>query len=147
MEKAGGFFVGHVVGNGQDVGFRDDHLFGKGTVAGEAGNPVTRLEASDFLADFNYLARHLSTGRKRHGGLELVLAFNDQGIREVQAGSLNAHLDPVTFHDGAGDVFNHQRLRRAVFLAEDRSHIRDSVVGQSIFGRSIEDNINGWLST
>ena len=148
--EGGAFLVAHAFGQGQQAVFLNQHFLGKGAVTGHADHPVAGLEAGHLVANGNHFTGHLATGGERHLGLDLVLALDDQGIREVQASSLDANLDLAAGRFRAFNVLDHQLFRRAILLAENCTHSVAPILYQGIDvvgWRSGHDSCNGNTGT
>ncbi len=102
------------------AGHRD--LFGETAPAGQGHDPVADLEVADLFPDFANHARRFTTRREREGRLELVLALDDQRVREIDPGGVHVQQDFILLGDRTGDVFQHQRFGRAEGFAQHGFH-------------------------
>src|SRR5262249_48948340 len=122
-EGGGGREV-HAVRDGDEaLGVHRD-LLGEAAPPSDRHHPVPHAHSGEALAERRDHASHLAARRERQRRLELVLALDDERVREVDAARLDAddHLAPA--RRTGGDVFNYQALRRAVRLAQDGFHLR-----------------------
>ena len=112
----------HAGRNRHNVVTRHRHLFGKAAPAGQGHDPVTDFDMGDFFADRRHYAGCFAARRKREGRLELILAFDDQGVREVDPGGMHVQHDLGFLHLRAGNVFQHQGFGRAEGFAQHGFH-------------------------
>lgn len=132
LERVHGGAVGHAEGSGgievDALGDRHHvvaghgHLLGEATPAGQRHDPVAGLEVTDLLADGSDGAGGFATRGEGERRLELVLAFDDQGVREVDPGGVHVDQHFVLLRLGAGNLFEHQGLGGAEGLAQDGFH-------------------------
>ena len=120
--EGGGGAVVHAVRHRYQIGFRDQDFFSKGAVASEAHDPLAGLEPLHAFTHSDHFAGHFAAGGKGQLRLDLVFAFNDQGVREVETGGLHFHLHLALAGLGGRDVVDHQLVGGSQFLAQDCAH-------------------------
>ncbi len=113
----------------QHVVERHRHLFRERSPAGERHDPVADLEGAGLFSDRGHHAGCLAAGGERQWWLELVLAFDDQGVGKVDPGSLHIQQDLVVLRYRAGHLFQHQVTRRAQGFAQHSFHRGYSFAG------------------
>ncbi|MNJ53209.1 hypothetical protein D3C77_485890 [compost metagenome] len=112
----------HLRWNRQYVIGRHRHLFGKTAPPGQGHDPVADLQVASLFAHGADHASGFATRREWQWWLELVLAFDDQGVGKVDPGGLHVQQDLVLLRHRAGDVFQDQVLRRAKGFAQHCFH-------------------------
>ncbi|MNV53189.1 hypothetical protein D3C71_1453190 [compost metagenome] len=113
----------------QNVIERHRHLLGERTPAGERHDPVADLERAGLFANGGHHACCLATWRERQRWLELVFAFDDQGVGEIDTGGLHIQQDLVFPGLRAGHVFQYQVARRTQGFAQHSFHRGYSFAG------------------
>lgn len=120
--ERGGRVEVHALRDRQHVIARHRDLFGKAAPAGQRHDPVTDFEVADFFAHVTDHACRFATRREREGRLELVLALDNQGVREVDPGGMHVQQDFVLLDRRAGDLFQHQGFGGAEGFAQHSFH-------------------------
>ncbi|MNC38330.1 hypothetical protein D3C75_869270 [compost metagenome] len=105
-------------------------MLGERAPAGQGHDPVADLERAGLFPDGGHHARCLAAGGERQRWLELVLAFDDQGVGEVDPGGLHIQQDLVFLRHRAGHLFQHQVARRAQGFAQHSFHRGYSFAGR-----------------
>src|SRR5690606_18003470 len=120
--EAGGGDVIHVIGHGQHTEGVSRDLFGKAAVAGQAHDPVAGLEVPDLRSDAGHHTGGLAAGGEGEFRFDLIFAFDDQGIREVDAGGVDVDDHFVVAGYRIGSLFQRQAAGRTVGFAQYGFH-------------------------
>jgi hypothetical protein len=117
-----GHFVTDVVGQRSHLGGRHAHVLGEPAEPHESDHAIAVLDLTYALAHGIDGACHLRARNERQRRLHLVLALDDQRIREVHAGRPHADAHLARLRLWHGDIDQQQLLRPAPFDAMDRLH-------------------------
>ena len=112
----------HVIGHRQHVGAGGGYFLGKTAVAGQPHDPVARLQMGNLAAHAGDHTGSLTARRKGERWLDLVLALDDQGIGEIDAGGVDIDDNLVVLGDRIGGFVQRQRAGRSVGFAQYGFH-------------------------
>ena len=134
-DEGRGVIEGHGVGDLHQPRGLQRQFLGHAAPAGVAQHPVADLDVGDPLADRLDDAGDLAARRERPRRLELVLILDNQHVGEVHPHRLDRHNGEAGLGLRARHVLQHQGVRAAHGLAQQRLHIRLPVVFLQLAGR------------